>query len=86
MASDLEALIAAGRELSREDRYELAHQMLASVDEPVHDQEAIDASWNAEFRRRIDEIESGAVELVDGEETMRMARELIAQRLASSNE
>lgn len=60
--------------------------MLASVDEPVEDQEVIDASWNAEFRRRIDEIESGAVELVDGEETMRMARERIAQKLASSSE
>lgn len=45
--------------------------------EAARDQAAIDAAWNAELRKRIDEIESGAVGLVDGEETMRLARELI---------
>jgi len=85
MAPELAALIEAGRELAPEDRYELVHQMLVSVDEPDDDQQAADGAWNAELRKRIEEIESGAVELLDGEETMRLLRERIAERRAQSD-
>jgi hypothetical protein len=60
MAPELAALVEAGRELAPEDRYELAHQMLISVDEPAQDQAEVDAAWKVAFRRRIDDIESAA--------------------------
>jgi putative addiction module component (TIGR02574 family) len=80
MAPELAALVEAGRELAPEDRYELAHQMLISVDEPAEDQANVDTAWKAAFRRRLDDIESGKVQVVDGRETMRLARERIAAR------
>ncbi|WP_415116555.1 addiction module protein [Microbacterium sp.] len=42
----------------------------------------MDAAWQAEFRRRIDDIESGRIQLVDGRETLRIARGRIAERRA----
>ena len=81
MSPELLALVEAGRELALDDRYELAHQMLLSADAEVcGDLGSADACWDEEFRRRIDEIESGAVSVVDGTETIRMARERIALR------
>jgi hypothetical protein len=80
MAPELAALVEAGRELAPEDRYELAHQMLISVDEPAQDQAEVDTAWKKAFRRRVDDVESGTVQLVDGRETMRLARERIAAR------
>jgi len=85
MAPELTALIEAGRALPVEDRYELVHQMLASVDDEtslaVPDN---DNAWKAEFRRRIDDIESGRVQMVSHAETMQLARERIARRRAES--
>ncbi|MCL1907714.1 MAG: addiction module protein [Propionibacteriaceae bacterium] len=80
MSLELLELVEAGRELSREDRYELAHQMLVSVDEAVDDPGAVEESWKAELRQRIRDIENDPSQLVDGRETIRQAREFIAQR------
>jgi len=85
MAPELLALVEAGRALAVEDRFELAHQMLISADDETIDRSVgIDASWAAEFRRRISDVDSGAVQLVNGADTMRLARERIAQRRAAS--
>jgi len=82
MAPELMALIEAGQELAVEDRYELAYQMLISADEEEGgDQTQTDAAWRTELRQRIDDIASGAVTLVDGTDTIRMARECIARRM-----
>ncbi|MCL2803641.1 MAG: addiction module protein [Micrococcales bacterium] len=84
MAPELLALVEKGRLLAPDDRYELAHQMLISVDGPAGDQASMDAAWEAEYRSRIDDIESGNVPLVDGQETMRIARQRIAARRTSN--
>jgi len=84
MAPELLTLVEKGRQLALEDRYELARQMLISVDEPAGDQASVDAAWNAELHHRLDDIEDGSVTLVDGRETMRLARERIAARRAGS--
>ena len=86
MAPELTTLVKAGRQLAPEDRYELARQMLISVDEPTQDQSDVDGAWKAEFRRRIDQLDSGQVALVDGRETMRIARQRIAKRRTSRPE
>lgn len=41
------------------------------------EQDAIDAAWNEEVGRRLEEILNGKVELVSGEETMRIAQRMI---------
>ena len=83
---DLTALIEAGRELAPEERYELAYQMIASADEETNGvQIDTDAAWISELHRRIDDIESGRVQLVSGPETLRLARQRIATRRAKIN-
>lgn len=47
--------------LSREERARLAEELLASLD--PNDSE-IEAAWDEELRRRIDEVERGDVQLV----------------------
>ncbi|MCL2424090.1 MAG: addiction module protein [Micrococcales bacterium] len=82
MAPELAALIEAGRCLAPEERYELANQMLASV-EPTVDPAGADEAWRAELRRRIDDIDSGRVQLVDHAETVQIARDRLAARRAT---
>ena len=82
MAVNLDALIEAGRGLAPEDRYELAYQMIVSADAETNGTQADnDVAWKAELHRRIDEIESGRVPLVNGPETLRLARQRIASRI-----
>ncbi|MFV0320424.1 MAG: addiction module protein [Microbacterium sp.] len=81
----LAELIEKARELTPADRVKLAHEILDSVDEPDAPDPVIDAAWQAEFRRRIDDIESGRVRLVDGRETMSIARARIAERRAQQS-
>ncbi len=76
----LAELIEKARELTPADRVKLAHEILDSVEESAASDPIIDAAWQAEFRRRIDDIESGRVRLVDGRETMRIAHARIAER------
>jgi uncharacterized protein with von Willebrand factor type A (vWA) domain len=80
----LAELIEAARELPLAQRYELVSQVLATTEPPADHHDEVDEAWQAEFRRRIDDIESGQVELVDGRETIRLARERLAERRAES--
>lgn len=79
----LAELIEAGRELTPLERVKLADELLDSVEETDESDPEVDAAWQAEFRRRLDDVESGRVQLVDGPETMRIARERIAERRAT---
>lgn len=77
MTSKLEDYIAKGRNLTADER-EIAAIALQQVSNA--EQSGIDAAWDEEIDRRIDDIMSGQVELVDGEETRRMAREILSSR------
>ena len=58
--------------LDRQDRAEVLHRGIRSLemDDAVDEEQAeVDAAWRAELRRRIDEIESGKVELLDADES-----------------
>lgn len=44
------------------------------------DQAKVDARWHAEYRRRIDDMESKRVQLVSHEETVSQARAKLAAR------
>ena len=59
--------------LGVQERAELAHDLLASLDGPS-DPDA-DAAWDAEIERRVTATDSGAVDLLDADEVIRRARE-----------
>ncbi|MDR1077658.1 MAG: addiction module protein [Propionibacteriaceae bacterium] len=77
MTPKLAEYIAEGRSLSADEREiaALALQRIGDVE-----QGEVDAAWDEEIDRRVDEILSDAVALVDGEETRRMARAALAAR------
>lgn len=81
----LAELIERARELTPADRVKLADELLDSLEEPDPSESVVDAAWQAEFRRRINDIESGRVQLVDGHETIRIARERVAERRAQQS-
>lgn len=79
----LAELLDAVQELAPAEQYELATRALAAAEAPTQDQADIDAAWKSEFRRRIDDIESGRVQLVEHAQTVRIARERVAARRAA---
>lgn len=72
-ASLVEELSRRAKELSPDERVLLAEQLLASV-HPVDDE--VDAAWDAEIKRRVAEIESGAVTPIPAEEVFARLRRL----------
>lgn len=60
------------RELAPEDRARLAEELLASLETDADPE--VDAAWDEELRRRIAEVESGAVELVPADEVFARIR------------
>lgn len=69
--------------LDQRDRAAVIHRGLRSLDtdDTDVDQGEVDAAWRAELRRRIDDVESGKVELLDMDEAHAQIRaELAALR------
>jgi len=66
----LDDVIAAGMELAPEEREIVA---LALQTESDGQQADIDAAWRDTIARRLDDIESGRVQLVSGRETTALA-------------
>ena len=58
------------------ERVTLAKNLWATFEPPVDP--AIDEAWRAELRRRVDDLDSGRVKAVPGEEVMRRLRERFA--------
>ncbi len=77
MTSKLANYIAEGRNLSADER-EIAALALQQISDA--EQAEVDAAWDEEIDCRVDDILSGKVELVDGEETQRMIRKMLAER------
>ncbi|MDD5364581.1 MAG: addiction module protein [Gallionellaceae bacterium] len=64
MSLTIEQIKAEAMKLPPETRADLADWLLVSVES----RESVQAAWDAEIARRIEEIESGKVELIPGEE------------------
>ncbi|WP_454300339.1 addiction module protein [Salana multivorans] len=77
MTPKLTDYIAEGKSLSADER-EIAALALQEISDP--ERAEVDAAWDEEIHRRVGDILVGKVELVDGEETRRMARTLLAAR------
>ena len=77
MTTKLAEYIESGKALDADER-EIAALALQHVDES--EQAEVDATWDEEIDRRVDEILSGEVQLVSGRETHAMAKAMLAAR------
>jgi|CXWL01.1.fsa_nt_gi putative addiction module component (TIGR02574 family) len=62
-------------ELSEDERAELAHDLLESLDGPADD--GRDTAWDTEVQDRIAEIDAGTATLVDADEVARRVRAIV---------
>lgn len=70
-----EELSQKARSLSAEERARLAEELLASLHEsPDPD---VEAAWDEEIRKRIEEVESGRVQLIPAAEVFAEVRRLL---------
>lgn len=67
MTAEASEVIQAGMALSPAERRDVALQLLESVDDDAAQAE-VDAAWNSEIRRRVDEIRSGKAKMLTREE------------------
>ncbi len=77
MTSKLTEYIESGKALDADER-EIAALALQHVEES--EQSEVDAAWNEEVDRRVEEVLSGKVQLVSGRETQVMAKAMLAAR------
>ncbi len=69
MSVTVDELLRQALELDPKAREELATLLLESV--PGESQEEVDAAWDATIRRRVQELESGAVQTIPWEDVRR---------------
>ena len=68
-------------QLPAEQRILLANSLWDSVDTGEDDAAGIEAAWGVEIKRRLDEIDSGAVKLVPLEDVLaRMDKRILAKQ------
>jgi len=75
MSHTLEEVRQIALELPEDDRRQLANSLWESIES----ESAIDEAWKVEVERRIDEIDSGAVEMIPWETAQRETLEMRSQ-------
>ena len=75
MTTPLAELEKKARELSREERAELALILIESLD-ITEDQAAVDESWRVEVERRVAEYKRGEAKVIPGEGVFAEARRI----------
>ena len=68
-----EQLEVEARHLPRDERARLAEALIASLDEETE----VERAWRVEIRRRVEELESGAVKTIPAEEVFAELDELL---------
>ena len=61
MTHDATELLKHALALTAEERAELAGSLLESLDDAADDPETVEAAWNEEIARRIEDLDSGEV-------------------------
>ncbi|CAN7217129.1 addiction module protein [Pseudomonas sp. LjRoot71] len=72
---DLQKIEDEALHLPKKERAQLIQRLVLSLDAPS--EEELRADWLLEARRRAEELDSGAVQAVPGDEVMKKARALI---------
>ncbi len=75
MISNFKEIENSALKLDEKHRAELAKRLINSLDEQVD--EEIEQAWIDEIKRRKEEIKSGAVKPISGEEVHKTARKLL---------
>ena len=75
MSSNLDQLTADAMKLSLRDRVQLARRLVETLDDEVDP--SVEELWLTEAERRLEELRSGKVQGIDGEEALRTAREAL---------
>ncbi|HUQ68000.1 MAG TPA: addiction module protein [Planctomycetaceae bacterium] len=70
----IDEIRTAALALAPEDRELLVHDLMASLGDEANE---YDAAWGAEIERRYNEYLRGKAVLIDGEESIRRAREAL---------
>ena len=70
----IDELSRKARSLSREERVRLAEELLATVQEVDPE---VEAAWDEEIKRRIEEIDSGTAKLIPADEVFAEVRRLV---------
>jgi putative addiction module component (TIGR02574 family) len=73
MTQEATELLKKALTLSAEERAQLVDSLLESLDEPREDPAVVEAAWNDEIRRRIEDLDSGKAKPVPWEEVRRRA-------------
>ena len=74
MSTSVEDLAAQAIHLPADERTRLAGLLLASL--PADVDADVDAAWDAEIRRRVDEVNAGTAGLVSSDEVHASARKI----------
>ena len=72
---DLQKIEDEALHLSKKERAQLIQRLVLSLDDPSEDE--LRSDWLLEARRRAEELDSGSVQAVPGDEVMKKARALI---------
>lgn len=79
MSTEVAAVLETAKGLTREQRADLAHELLLTLNESSDEanQDQIDTAWQEEIKRRLDDIRNGTTILVSGEESRTRVRTLL---------
>jgi putative addiction module component (TIGR02574 family) len=80
MSPDVSELLKKVLALPLEARAALAGSLLESLDDEPAD-EGVEAAWNDEIKRRIEEIDSGKVQMIPYEEVRRRLAALLSDAI-----
>ena len=75
MSTIVDELTLKARTLPAEDRARLAEDLLSSLHEEADP--AIEAAWDTEIRRRLDEVEAGTAKLIPAAEVFAEVRRML---------
>lgn len=72
---DLQKIEDEALHLSKKERAQLIQRLILSLDDPSEDE--LRSDWLLEAQRRAQELDSGSIQAVPGDEVMKKARALI---------
>jgi len=75
MSTHFDEIVADAMKLSMRERVRLAQQLVSSLDDQI--ETGVEALWEAEAERRLQELHSGAVKGIEAEEAFRKARQAL---------
>jgi putative addiction module component (TIGR02574 family) len=70
LTPQISELLEKALTLSTQDRGLLIYRLIASLDEEAPE-EGVEAAWDEEIKRRVDDIRSGRVRTIPGEQVLR---------------